>query len=743
MPHNALLRNSFSVFRMIVFVVTAMLLAGFAGAATPSSGAENSIALTNVSGAAQTNYPLRFARLFVKGEIPNFPQVVINGTAANTQADVKQRWPDKSVKHAIISVVVPSLTASPKRTSGGLTLTFQDQPSGHNAPLSRAEMLDTAFNFDAVMSLTSGGQTKTASAREMLEKGNYTVWASGPVATTITLADHSRDRRYDIGFNDYRPIRPIFQATFWRGLNKVDVRIVAELANSQELADVPVDLKISLGHANPQEVYMSKPGFILRGGTRPSLRFWIGGAPEEKINLDHNLAYLKQTRVFPNYDTSFEVQDSTIGSWYDRWLKRDRSLYGQGFWERGMSAAGGREDIGPMPLWPVMWLYSGDWRAREMAFGMADLATSWRAHYREGQPGKRLLRTDRVGSSTGLGRTIAMTDRKSFNSLHWRHAEEGDKLLWRGGTAGLPKYPWAFDDAHQPEPFGALYALSGDPFYLEQLYFWAGFSALYPSPANTLGGRGPTGAEGGLGGQIRAQAWLFRSRVTTAFLAPDDHPEKKYFETLIDDAIAVWEGRYNVTGGQFKGTPNWKWANSLLTKAVGKKGYQNPLRFFDKSNAAQMPGRQSLWMVHMMTFAWGYARDMGYRTQGMLDWIAPWYTGMILNPDYNPYLIGAYTQPVGPVGPGNWWVYHQTWAEVLEKHSPAERARAEFPDGDRQNLAHGYSNFAAVALTYLVDQPDGKKAWEWMKTKTFERNLSRFPSNPKLAILPRQDAAAK
>jgi hypothetical protein len=80
---------------------------------------------------------------------------------------------------------------------------------------------------------------------------------------------------------------------------------------------------------------------------------------------------------------------------------------------------------------------------------------------------------------------------------------------------------------------------------------------------------------------------------------------------------------------------------------------------------------------------------------------------------------------------------------VLEKHSPAEKARAEFPDGDRQNLTHGYSNFAAVALTYLVDQPDGKKAWEWMKTKTFERNLSRFPSNPKLAILPRQDAAAK
>src|SRR5262249_24244543 len=57
----------------------------------------NSITITSRTGAVQTNYPLQFGRPFIAGAIPDQPQVLINGAAATTQADVKNRYPDGSV----------------------------------------------------------------------------------------------------------------------------------------------------------------------------------------------------------------------------------------------------------------------------------------------------------------------------------------------------------------------------------------------------------------------------------------------------------------------------------------------------------------------------------------------------------------------------------------------------------------------------------------------------------------------
>src|SRR6185295_207573 len=57
---------------------------------------------------AQTNRPITFGRIFVKGEITagNCPQVLVGGTAPTQwQADVKNWWDDGSVKFSVISYV--------------------------------------------------------------------------------------------------------------------------------------------------------------------------------------------------------------------------------------------------------------------------------------------------------------------------------------------------------------------------------------------------------------------------------------------------------------------------------------------------------------------------------------------------------------------------------------------------------------------------------------------------------------
>src|ERR1700731_554595 len=96
----------------------------------------NSITINDTSGAAQTNRPFTISRVFAAGEISHFPQARLQGALLPTQADVKTRWPDGSVQHAMVSF----LGSVPK--GGKLTVDFVDQPTGNNAvPLTAAQML--------------------------------------------------------------------------------------------------------------------------------------------------------------------------------------------------------------------------------------------------------------------------------------------------------------------------------------------------------------------------------------------------------------------------------------------------------------------------------------------------------------------------------------------------------------------------------------------------------------------------
>jgi hypothetical protein len=176
---------------------------------------------------------VQFGRPFKAAEISDYPQVLLGGTAVPTQADVKQRWGDGSVKHAVISFILPSLAAGasvtyvavfsrwpktkePKKTFRShayvplRSVTFQNQLSadGGSPVLTQSEMLNSRFNFDAVTEIVNTS-TVSASARAMLTAGKYVIWTSGGIATTIVLADHSAARAYDMGFDAYKSFRPV------------------------------------------------------------------------------------------------------------------------------------------------------------------------------------------------------------------------------------------------------------------------------------------------------------------------------------------------------------------------------------------------------------------------------------------------------------------------------------------------------------------------------------------------------
>lgn len=751
-----------------LFALNVVLVAWISLTPCWALAASNTMTITNRSSADSANYPLQFGRPFLQGEIRGYPQVVIGGVPVATQADIKNRFPDGSVAFAVISAVIRMIPAR-----GSLTLSFRNQSSGNNAPLTPAQMLDPRFDFDAKMQLAfTSGMNAIASARRILQDGHYTLWTSGQIAQTVELADDGAAASYDLGNGDgHHPFRPRFYATFWPSTRQVTVRYVGENGKTTELEDLRYTLTLTLGRRSPRNVYT----IDLTGGANQKLHwsmsnwtkvFWLGGEPPQQIDIDSNLAYLASTHYIPNFDPTINIPSSAIDAEYRRWIARPNDLYDgtwnqMGMWQTGMSSGGGRPEIAPYPQWTVMWLYSGDWRMRRMALGTADLASAWSVNLRESDPSRNLSRRDPHGAGTGLGHTISITDRKTIalhrlDMLTYPNTKPEDRVT----VVGPVSEKWSFDGAHQPAPFYPQYVLTGDPYYLSEMYMWAGFSAARYTGGNQVSGRGPTGADGGINDQLRGAGWVLRNRAEAAFAAPDNAPEKAYFRYLTNEAIARWEGGFGISGTPFDNTAIKRWGERVGNFYSCNSGPMscrppalhnwesngNPTRA--ETNATIMSNEKHAiwktgavgsftapWMQYYVMYALGRVTELGFASNSVLSYTGKWLTDMV-RISGNPYASAIYQLPVEKNGGG----YFPDWAGILAAFTPEYLANGLPPYFVKNLSSDGRQVWATPGLAYLVDNNDvgAAEAWTWWKSNVYNK-VRGFEGNPKWAVVPRSD----
>jgi len=800
------------------------------GSTVPNAG--NVVTIREEDGLQLQDYPIQIGRPFLQGEIPHYPKVLVNGEAVQTQADVKQRHADGSVKHAILSFLLPELTPR-----GRAVVQFQDQASGLNdQKLSQAAMLGAGYAFDAGIELVNGTNPAcTASARTMLQDGNYTYWMQGPVATSVILADHSVDRPYDMGFQrrattkltkdvaetdtqlsvssvagfsvgetlvveayggnaehmtisglntatntitvtnrvrqygsttyrkpysgywvssivwlpaasaSYKSFRPIFHATFWPGINKVWVRYIGEISNTESYQDLEYALNLYEG-ASAAPLY-SKATFTHTAGSRWTKSYWLGGYQPSKVSIDHNLAYLKDTRFIPSYDTTKVVPESEIASRYTSWLAKDKDLYEGGWWEKAMFATGGRPDIGPYPTWTVQWLYTGDWRMAEIALKQGELCGAWTYHWREGDPTRYL---DQAHTVPGVGHVLSPSSRPLAIAGDWTSGFNNKKDIIQI-VGKRSSGDWTWDHAHQADVSSVQYFLTGDYWYLEEMYFMAslGATSSHGEQTTTSGGRGPTGMEGGIfhDGQTRSQAWVFRNRLHAHLIAPDADPEKAWLGQLINDAIAIWEGARDIKGTAFEGTPLWNWGKSAYANYWGQEtGYQPPpLHYWMIGNSGSVSGSidtsityaaESPWMEHFVLFALGRAEELGHPAAAVRNYLGAYVVGELTDPGYNPYLIAQMRMPSLRLSDQG---YFPTWAALKTGYRASAVAAAETDFKSSLGIGdteHGYPNIALAAASYVKGLPSGNAAWSFMETNALSNPL--LNKNPKWALVPRE-----
>jgi BolA protein len=66
-------------------------------------------------------------------------------------------------------------------------------------------------------------------------------------------------------------------------------------------------------------------------------KFWLGGTPQLKVNIDNNLADLASTRFIPNFDTSIVVTPAIVATEYaNYWTNVPHDIY-DGIWDSGQS----------------------------------------------------------------------------------------------------------------------------------------------------------------------------------------------------------------------------------------------------------------------------------------------------------------------------------------------------------------------------------------------------------------------
>jgi len=690
----------------------------------PEPSADNTMTLTSLSGATVTDYPLQFARAFVQGEIADYAEIVLDGLAVPTQCDVKNRWPDGSVKFAILAAVVPSLLPGVSTT-----VQFVNTVGGNNTPSDLSSV--PAYDARIVLHNPVDGMAVHASAQEMLDAGKYSLWTSGPIAQTYLVADRSTARAFDIGWSSHRAFHPWFVVTVWPGLGRVHTRYVGEIANTEAMEAQNYNLDLTVAGAG---VY-SQHSIAHLPATRWSKTAWFGGTPEPRINLYHNVAYLAQTGLVPRYDPAVVIPAGVSDTHYTNWLATNRSIGGAGQWQPSMPTTGGRLDIGLNPSWNVSALLSGDWRDREIALGQAELAGWWKRHIREGDPAK-----------SNFGRTIHCHTRGTYGFLDSRfpgNTADAVTVIDAGAANG-----WQSDIAHHPDPFSIPYLMTGDPFFLDGLEMWHGCNSLWGNPGyrnyNHMTCYGD--------GQCRAMGWMYRTLFSAAALLPDADPLRPVFALMVDEAIAKDEGQRHINSTEFAGSPQHVFGAAPIGTTgdgwggvgvppcrwwAGAAGYSatDPIYY----NTAVAHSANAHWMTMFVIAALGRGRELGFPADALVAWIAPHVIGQFGTPAYPPQLAGQYVVPDLKKGP----VWFTSWEETLTGWSAQKQTGVL--DGKIEitywGLPINYYNEARTALSFVVDQPGGEHAWdrceETVAAKTLESGIAiPWADDPTWAIVP-------
>ncbi len=455
--------------------------------------------LRNVSRADLHNQPISFGQVFLTGKVPRGSGLTarIANQAVPAQMDAKAFNADGSVRMAVVTVQVPSLSAN---AGVPVMLSLGPQASGE-VPLSGLQSYDVSVDI-----AVQGGKTYHIDAGQLvaaaLGSKSPSYWLRGPLATEI---------RVD------KPVVGSLHVTFdirayANGGTLTDVEFKNDYALQAQGGDLNYDVAISSGGSTV---------FRQQNVLQHQYTHWhklVGHGGPDEIVVVHDIAQLERANAILDYDLKAGVDSRLITTHL-------RTMSGDGFGILGnagvtwyMPTTGERADIGPTTQANTVWLLTQDPDAQAFALAQADAAGTVPWHYYDVSAGT-FVTTKRHPKLWADSRASRL----------WKNPRGLQHLTQDIAPFSVSCQCFELDHAHQPDLSFVPYILTGERYYLDQLQAQGSWEAIGQDPNLRLFDKGivlyPET-------QLRAQSWAFRGIINAAWITPDNDPLKNYFEQL-------------------------------------------------------------------------------------------------------------------------------------------------------------------------------------------------------------------
>ena len=499
--------------------VMVLALAACGSPGPKTTGPIAPITVESTSAAEQRDVPFTFGQVFAAGDLAPGTTVSAksdDGLVVPLQVDVKATHPDGSVRHAVLSGVLPVLGANESRT---LTLTRGLDAPGGTPPTPQALL---ASGFGASVTIVLGGQTYQASADELLKADAPRAWLAGPVAGEWLVSAPLKTPSGEA--HPHLTARFAIRAYSGTPRARVDVTLENDWAYEPAPQKFTYDVAVVVGG----NTVFSQSALTHFRQARWRKTFWWGAEPQ--LHLRHDSRYLIASKAVPNYDPSVTVSASTITALGTQWANAKKGPMASGHRDahdahhrrppRHRPAAaverGLRDQHGPS--------------SKATVLGTGDLAGSWPIHYRN-------KTTDLPVTPDGLpvhdacsgtpGDTVNPATKKS------------EAFPACGGTCNTAPYNYQPDSAHQPSLAYLPYlvtrrrVLPGGAAVLGELER-AAVQPLLPRVREGAGDPGPGARPGLVAADARPGRLHHAGR----------HPLKGYFSGLVANNVAWYTATY-------------------------------------------------------------------------------------------------------------------------------------------------------------------------------------------------------
>ncbi len=505
--------------------------------------------------------PFTLGHVFRGGDVPS--GTVVTADNAEIQVVAKNFWRDGSLKFAVISgrsSLTAGVTKRVALAKGGTA------PAGAN--LSLAELKATGIS--ASISYGSYGSVNWSGADW---DSPFISWVQGPQMSSWVYRKPIGSDQHLVGWIEIR--------VYLGGA----VEVVPWLENGYLNRAAPGQrdgvATFSLGGTerfSGSIALLNHTRTYLGSGT--AFSHWLGTDPG--IQVRHDVAYMKATRIVPNYD----APTASISILWTRPVTSFTPL-GRHNYPTVIGNAGYHESIGLLPEWDAAYLTGqGDARAWRSIQVNALAAGRYGFHFRD-ETTQRAVRVSQyptllLHGSCGIPHTGASTT-DSYTPA-------------ASGTV-----PPSFALSHQPCIAFMSYLLTGRWYFMDEMQLLAATQSLAPTntgrdnASNLIKSSSATY-------QTRGSAWALRSLMVAAAMTPDDDATlRAEFKGQIEKNIDFHHARY-------------------VAQPTNPLGVVEP-----SGNYAPSTGRyeQGIWQDDFVTAVWGWLRDLQIQDSAFDAKLAP------------------------------------------------------------------------------------------------------------------------